>query len=95
MSDLTDAMAQGDHFYRHPFARLAWTRLSEDEVVLFCQGESLSQPGNLRDAVRLIAEQRRIDSSAISDLLAIAPAAGELLLLLLNEGLLEHLENQD
>ncbi len=95
MSDLADAMAHGDDFCRHPFARLAWASLSEDEVVLFCQGESLSQPGNLRDAVRLTAEQRRIDSSAISDLLATAPAAGELLLLLLNEGLLEHLEDQD
>lgn len=95
MSDLTDSLGRGDGLERHPFARLAWARLAEDEVVLFYQGESLPQPGDLCDAVRLIAERRRIGNAAIAGLLSRTPAAGELLLRLLNDGILAHRGNTD
>lgn len=92
MNDLTESLVRGDGIARHPFARLAWAGLPENEVVLFYQGESLPQPGNLHDAVRLIAEKRRIDSGEISELLNKTPGAGALLLRLINEGVLEYLE---
>ena len=93
-ADLADWLATpGRALGRHPFARLAWARLSEDEVVMYYQGESLTQPQHLLEAIRLIAEHRRIDNSTIAELLSSTPAAGALLLRLINEGVLEPVEN--
>ena len=95
MADLTAPLALDRGLDRHPFARLAWASLSEDEVVLFCQGESLPQPAQLREAVRQIAERRHVDGRQIADLLARTPSVGELLLRLVNAGILEQPEKLD
>jgi len=78
---------------RHPFARLAWARTSEDRVMFFYQGESLSQPQDLVEAIRLVAGNRRIESSRIAEVVSTTPAAAELLLQLINEGILEPVED--
>jgi Mn-dependent DtxR family transcriptional regulator len=58
-------------------------------VIFFYQGESLYQPQDLLETIRLIAENRRIECSRIAELLGTTPAAAELLLQLINEGVLE------
>ena len=95
MDDLTDSLARGGGLSRHPFARLAWASLSEDEVVLFYQGESLLQPASARHAVKQIAERRQFGGGEIAELQPAAPAVGELLLRLINEGILEDQELPD
>jgi 50S ribosomal protein L16 3-hydroxylase len=88
--DLTDWLAtRAGALSRHPFARLAWTQASEHRVIFFYQGESLYQPQDLLETIRLIAENRRIECSRIAELLGTTPAAAELLLQLINEGILE------
>mgnify|MGYP001813891421 CR=1 FL=1 len=87
--ELTDSLARDGGLSRHPFARLAWASLSEDEVVLFCQGESLLQPASVRAAVQQIAERRQFGAGEIAELLTAAPAVSELLLWLINQGVLE------
>lgn len=92
--DLTDWLAtQAGGLSRHPFARLAWAHASEDRVIFFYQGESLSQPQGLLETIRLVAENRRIECSRIAEVLSTAPAAAQLLLLLINEGILEPVED--
>jgi 50S ribosomal protein L16 3-hydroxylase len=91
-ADLTDWIARGGDFGRHPFARLAWQRLSESELVLFYQGEDLRLPGILNDAVSLMAAGRQIDNHAINAMLKTTPEFSDLLLQLLNQGIIEPAE---
>lgn len=92
-ADLADWLEQGHGLSRHPFARLAWARVPTDRVVLFYQGENLLLPQPLGDAVRLIAERRRIDNSGLIEIIRAVPAAAELLLQLINAGILEPAES--
>lgn len=92
-ADLADWLEQGHGLSRHPFARLAWARVPTDRVVLFYQGENLLLPQPLGDAVRLIAEQRRIDNNGLIEIIKAVPAAAELLLQLINAGILEPAES--
>ena len=91
-ADLADWVSRGGDLRRHPFARLAWQRLSETELVLFYQGEDLRLAGMLKDAVSLIAERRRIDNRATAALLAATPEFSDPLLQLLNQGIIEPAE---
>ena len=91
-ADLADWIARGGHLGRHPFARLAWQRLSETELVLFYQGEDLRLPVILKDAVSLMAARRQIDNHAIAAMLKTTPEFCDLLLRLLNQGIIEPTE---
>jgi 50S ribosomal protein L16 3-hydroxylase len=88
-ADLIDWISQGGDLGRHPFVRLAWQRLSVSELALFYQGEALRLPNTLEDAVRLIAERRRIENRSIETLLAATPEVAGLLLQLINQGIIE------
>jgi 50S ribosomal protein L16 3-hydroxylase len=90
MIDLADWLAtRSGGLSRHPYARLAWTHASENGVILFYQGESLRQPQNRLETIRLVAENRRIGCNRITQALNSTPAAAQLLLKLINEGILE------
>jgi len=77
----------GRDLIRHPFARMAWMPFADGRVALFCQGQSRLLPGGLQDAVRLVAEQRTLPASALA--LLRTEEAVQMLLALLNEGILE------
>lgn len=91
-ADLADWLEQGHGLSRHPFARLAWARLPADRLVLFYQGENLLAPQSLGAAIRLIAEQRKIGNNGLIEIIKAVPAAAELLLQLINAGILEPAE---
>ena len=94
MIEFTDWLAtRAGGLSRHPFARLAWARTSDDGLVLFYQGESLSQPQAMLETIRLVSEHRRIECGRIAAVLGTTPAAAELLLLLINQGILEPVED--
>jgi 50S ribosomal protein L16 3-hydroxylase len=82
-------LAGGGMLRRHPFARLAWMRLNEEQVVLFCQGEGLTLSNALQTAVRQIAERRLLDASLLHQPGGDPADVLELLLELLNAGILE------
>jgi 50S ribosomal protein L16 3-hydroxylase len=86
---LRDWVAGRRGLARHPFARIAWMRLPDDEVALFCQGQRRLLPVSQRETVRLVAELRTLAASVLHDLTAADAGAAELLVALLNDGLLE------
>ena len=49
----------------------------------------MPQPDSLRELVRLVAQRRHIEAGSILPLLASAPRGAELLLELINRGILE------
>lgn len=85
---LLDWIAQGGELRRHPFARLAWRRLHDGGVELFCQGEAQMLPGALQPLVKWLCERRRLDNATLARF-ARATDPPDLLLQLVNEGLLE------
>ena len=85
---LHDWLRQGRALTRHPFARVAWTALAGDGLALFCQGQRRLLPAALRGVVRLLAERRTLPAAALTALTA-DPAAVDLVVELLNEGILE------
>ena len=85
---LLDWIAQGGGLRRHPFARLAWRRLHEGGVELFCQGEAQMLPDALQPLVKWLCERRRLDNATLARF-ARATDPPDLLLQLVNEGLLE------
>jgi len=87
--DLDGWLAQGRDLSRHPFARMTWSRLGNEEVVLFSQGESRRFHGEMTDAVRLIAERRQFGARELGRLDAPLETLRDLLLELLNAGILE------
>ncbi len=87
--DLEAWLARGAGLHRHPHARTAWARLSDDEVALFYQGEVLVQHAGPLVAARQIAEQRQLGAGDCIQLIAAEPGARDLLLQLINEGVLE------
>jgi len=86
---LQEWLAGGRGLSRHPFARLAWMRITEQELVLCCQGHCRLLPGRLQHTARLVAEHRILAASELAALTATDPAARGLILDLLNEGVLE------
>lgn len=86
--DLGDWMAQDGSLHRHPFARISWTVLADGSLVLFCQGEDITLPASVGDAVSLIAEKCRFDNADLTPFRHSAPVA-DLLLMLINAGILE------
>ncbi len=91
-ADLADCLRQAQTLRRHPFAHIAWTVLDDARVVLFIQGEDLTLPSLLQPWVRQIAERRQLEAEEIAPMLAATPEAGELLLRLVNDGILEVVE---
>ena len=87
--DLHDWLTAGRQLHRHPFARMAWARIGDDEVVLFSQGESRRLHHRMTDAVKLIAEHRHFGAAELARLDAPVEALSTLLLQLLNAGILE------
>ncbi len=86
---LHEWLTLGGTLQRHPFARLAWTVLGRDEVALFCQGEIYPRPKALATAVRQIAERRQLDATLLQRSGRDPVAVLELLLELVNAGILE------
>jgi len=84
---LHDWLTEGRELTRHPFARMAWMPVTDEQVALFYQGRSRLLPLSLQGAVRLVAEQRTLPATAIEGLKT--TEAVQLLLDLLNEGILE------
>ena len=82
--DLDQWLQEGTVFTRHPCARMAWARLSDHEVALFCQGEAMIRPAGLIEAVKQLAQRRRIEPVEAGN-----PELRDLLLELVNAGILE------
>lgn len=91
-SALADWLEQGRGLARHPCARLAWRAMQDGRVELFCQGSARVLPDCTRQAVQQLAQRRRFDAGLLR---SIAHSAGgaDLLLSLLNEGVLEPAED--
>ena len=85
---LLDWIAHGGELRRHPFARFAWRRTPDGGVELFCQGDARVLPGGLQPLVKRLCERRRLDNASLAALVA-SPGQRQLLLELVNEGLLE------
>jgi hypothetical protein len=68
---------------------MTWSRLGDEEVVLFSQGESRRFDSEMTDAVRLIAERRQFGARELGRLDAPVEKLRDLLLELLNAGILE------
>jgi 50S ribosomal protein L16 3-hydroxylase len=85
---LGDWIASGGQLRRHPCSRLAWRRTADGGVELFSQGDSRILPGALQPLVKRLCERRLLDNPTLAGV-ARAPDQLELLLELVNEGLLE------
>lgn len=88
-AQLHDWISQGGSLCRHPFARVLWSQLDTAQIALFHQGEEHRLAAALDAAAQLIAEQRAISAAELGRLLDAVPDAIELLLDLMNKGVLE------
>ncbi|MCB1923445.1 MAG: cupin domain-containing protein [Gammaproteobacteria bacterium] len=86
--DLERWIASDRDLVRHPAARLAWQE-SADGLTLFVQGEARRLSCELRDAVRILAQTRRLSPALLQQLATMAEGASQLIVDLLNEGVLE------
>ncbi|MCB1785875.1 MAG: cupin domain-containing protein [Gammaproteobacteria bacterium] len=88
-SELEAMLARNEDLMRHPFARLCWTTFGDDQVVLYCQGSSHLLPKPLGGLVQYLAGHRRLDATDLVAHCAASSAASDLLLELINDGILE------
>ena len=82
-------LAEAGSLIRHPWARLCWHQLDDDRLALFFNGEHLVLPIQLRELVDELCRTRSLDTRSLADRLADDPTAAELLLRLLQLGILE------
>jgi len=87
--DLDELIARGSGLRRHPFARTAWARLSDQELALFYQGHSLIHSPDREAAVKQLADRRRLAAADLATLIDGNTGNRDLLLQLINEGILE------
>ena len=88
-AQLRDWIEQGGGLCRHPFARMLWSQLDTSTIALFYQGEEHRLKTELGAAPQQISEQRTLTAAELRRLLDSQPDAIELLLDLLNQGVLE------
>jgi 50S ribosomal protein L16 3-hydroxylase len=82
-------LREGHDLQRHPFARAAWTALTDGRPVLFCQGKDRVLPHELVGLVRLLAARRCLANDVLRPLVGDDAGALDLLAGLLDEGILE------
>ena len=87
--DLNDWVRRGGQLVRHPAARMVWMRTDDRTLVLYCRGEGLTLSIELQETVIALCAARRFDAAALLDLLARRSDAIDLMLRLLNDGVLE------
>ena len=87
--DLNDWVRQGGQLVRHPAARMVWMRTDESTLMLYCRGEGLALSVKLQETVIALCAARRFDAMSLLDLLARRSDASDLMLRLLNDGVLE------
>jgi 50S ribosomal protein L16 3-hydroxylase len=88
-TDLLDHLDNGGSLVRNPAARMAWSALSSGELLLFCQGEARELPGSLQALAEALCRKRRFEAAECKQAMSDAAAARELLLALVNDGVLE------
>lgn len=74
---------------RHPFARITWLKPDTGGLLLFFQGEEIAIDARCQSLASLIAGKRTLPADALAACLSGCPGGREVLLELLNRGILE------
>lgn len=89
---LSTYLQQGGALFRHPYARLAYTRTDEQQLVIFADGHDFTAPATLLAATQeltTLGPLQRVDAAAWLD----SPAGMALLVELYNQGSLVDAED--